>query len=84
MRSRNRQQKDIWYKDRSQLREGDSATQQHKSNKAYVKDYSLKHKVSVEWDMNQNSIDDRICIVRIGNNSAVIDVEELQRAVRFV
>ena len=83
MRSRNRQQKDTWYKDRSDLRESDSAFKQHKATKAYVKDYSLKHKVSVEWDMTQDSIDDRICIVKIGNNSAVIDVEELQRAVRF-
>jgi hypothetical protein len=84
MRSRNRQKKDTWYKDRSQLREGDSATDQHRATKAYVKDYSLKHKVSIEWDLSQDAIDDSICILRIGNNMAVVDSEELQRATRFV
>lgn len=84
MRSERLQKKDQFYKDRSQLREGDSATTQHKSNKSYVKDYSLKHNVTIEWDMNQDSIDDRICVLRVGDNAAVIDVEELMRAVRFV
>jgi hypothetical protein len=75
--------KDQWYKDRSHLLESDSAFAQHKANKAYIKDYSLKHKVSVEWDLSQDAIDDRICIMRIGNNSVIIDVEELMKAVRF-
>lgn len=79
-----RAQKDEYYKDRSLLRENDSAFRQHKANKAYIKDFSLKHKVSVEWDMNQESIDDRICVLRIDELAVIIDVEELQRAVRFV
>jgi hypothetical protein len=84
MRSERFQKKDVWYKDRSQLRESDSAFNQHKATKAYLKDYSMKHKIVIEWDMNQDSIDDRMCIIRVGNNSAVIDVEEFMRAVRFV
>ena len=84
MRDQRYQKKDQWYKDRSQLEEGDSAFTQHKATKAWVKDYSLKHKVSVEWDMTQDSIDDRICLLRVGDNIAVVDVEELHRAMRFV
>ena len=83
MRDRHYQKKDEWYKDRSILREGDSAFEQAKNNKAYVKDYSLQNRVTVEWDMTQDSIDDRICILRVGDNTAIIDVEELLRAVRF-
>ncbi len=79
-----RLQKDEFYKDRSLLRESDSAFRQHKANKAYIKDLSLRHKVSIEWDMNQESIDDRICVLRIDELAVIIDVEELQRAVRFV
>lgn len=79
-----RAQKDEFYKDRSLLRETESAFEQHKASKAYVKDLSLKHKVSIEWDMNQESIDERICILRIDDIAVIIDVEELQKAVRFV
>jgi hypothetical protein len=84
MRDMRYDRKDEDYKDRSQLREGDSAFAQHKATKAWVKDYSLKQRVSVEWDMNQDSINDRMCILRVGNNSAVIDKEELYRAMRFL
>lgn len=84
MRSRHYNRKDDWYKDRSILREGDSAYVQAKSSQAYVKDYGQKNRVSVEWDMTKDSIDDRICILRVNDTASVIDVEELQRALRFV
>jgi len=84
MRSERRVQKDEWYKDRSNLREQDSATVQSRANKAFIKDYSLKHKVSIEWDMTPDSINDRICILRVDDYAAVIDHDEILRALRFV
>lgn len=84
MRSQRLSKKDHFYKDRTQLREGDSVFTQHKANKAYVKDYSLKHKVTLEWDMTQESKDDRILVLDVGGHRAVIDAEELMRAMRFV
>lgn len=84
MRNAKYYKKDVFYKDRTQLKEQDSASAQHKSTKAYIKDYSLKHKVSVEWDMNQDSIDDRICVLTVGDNRAIVDWEEVLRAGRFV
>lgn len=84
MRSQRLQQKDEWYKNRDDLMESDSAFTQHKATKAWVKDYSLQHKVSIEWDMTQESIDDRICVLRIDDYAVVIDVEELHKAMRFV
>ena len=84
MRDRQYQQKDEWYKSRDNLKETDSAFAQHKANKAYVKDYSLKHKVSIEWDLSPDAIDDRICVLRVDDYAVVIDVEELHKAMRFV
>lgn len=72
------------YKDRSHLRDGDSAFDQYKATRAYIKDMSLKHKVYVEWDMSKESIDDRICKLTVGDNTVVVDVEEILRAIRFV
>lgn len=84
MRSKRLQKKDVWYKDRSQMREQDSASDQVKSTRSYIKDYSLKNKVVLEWDMNKDSIEDRMCVLTIGTNKAVVDWEELLRAGRFV
>lgn len=72
------------YKDRSRLRDGDSAFDQHKATRAYIKDLSLKHKAYVEWDMSRESIDDRICKLTVGDSTVVVDVEEILRAIRFV
>lgn len=84
MRDQRFYKKDVFYKDRSDFREGDSAHDQVKATRAYVKDYSLKHKVVVEWDMNQDSVSDRICVLSVGGNKAVVDWEELLRAGRFI
>jgi hypothetical protein len=84
MRDQHFQKKDTWYKDRDNLGESDSAFVQSKAKKSWVKDYSLQHKVSIEWDLNQDAIDDRICLLRIDDYAVVIDVEELHKAMRFV
>lgn len=76
--------KDEFYKDRSHLRENDSAFDQHKATRADIKDFSLKHKVWVEWDMTQDSRDDRMVRLHVGDNVVLVDAEELMRAVRFV
>lgn len=76
--------RDEFYKDREHLRDNDSAFDQHKATKAFIKDLSLKHKVWVEWDLSQDSRDDRICILHIDDYKVVVDSEEVMRAVRFV
>ena len=79
-----RQQKDEWYVDRSALREQDSAFKQHKATKTHIKDYSMKHVVEVLWDMNQDSIDDRMLILRVDDKEVLLSHDELLRSVRFV
>lgn len=76
--------RDEFYKDRDRLRDNDSAFEQHQATKAYIKDLGLKHKVWVEWDMTQESKDDRICVLHVDDYTVVCDAEEIMRAIRFV
>lgn len=84
MRKQSHQEKDEFYKDREGFREGLSATDQHGSHRGVVKDYSLKHQVSVEYDMNDDSIRDRILVLKVDDYKVVLDWEELMRVGRFV
>lgn len=83
MRDAAHYKKDEYYKDRSALFEGDSAVTQHKSTKSYIKDYSMKHKVTLEWDISQDAMDDRICVLTVDDYKVVVDWEEILRAGRF-
>lgn len=84
MRSRNHQEKDPWTKDRQGFREGESATDQSRMKRGVLKDYSLKHQVSLYYDMNEDSTRDRIFILNIDDYSVVLDYEELMRIGRFI
>lgn len=84
MRSYDHQEKDEFYKDREILREGMSATDQHHSHRGVLKDYSLRHQVSIEYDMNDDSIRDRILVLTVDDYKVVLDWEELARIGRFV
>mgnify|MGYP003655288141 CR=1 FL=1 len=84
MRDQVHQAKDHWYKDREGLKESESATSQSRSKRGSLKDYSLKHKVSMEYDMNDDSIRDRIFVLKIDDLSVVLDWEEMSRIGRFV
>lgn len=84
MRNQRLQQKDTWTKDREGLREGESATSQHRSSRGVLKDYSLKHQVSMEYDMNDDSERDRVFILKVDDYSVVLDYEELMRIGRFI
>lgn len=87
MRSQRLQQKDQaehWDKDREILKESESATSQSRISRGSLKDYSLKHKVSFEYDMNEDSIRDRMFILRVDDYTVLIDWEEISRLGRFV
>lgn len=76
--------KTLTTKDMSVLREGDSARTQHKSNHGSLKDYSLKHKVRVEWDLNDDAKQEKIFKLRVDDKSVLLDAEEVVRVVRWV
>ena len=71
-------------KDRQMLREGQSATSQHKMSRGVIKDYSLKHSVSMEYDLNDESIQDRIFKLKVDDYTVLIDWEEMMRVGRFI
>ena len=71
-------------KDIVKLRETEWAKTQAKQPFATIKDYSLKHRVTIEWDMNDEARRDQMFKIKIGNTVAVLDYEEFQRAARFI
>ena len=72
------------WKDRAELLEGDSVWKQHKASRAVLKDFSLKHKVSIEYDLNDDSIKNRIFKLKIDDYTVVLDYEEFLRVSRFI
>jgi hypothetical protein len=75
---------DSFEKDQAVLREGASVYDQHRSTRGALKDYSMKHKVTMEWDLTPVSKRDRIFRLVIGNSSVLLDWDELQRLGRWV
>jgi hypothetical protein len=71
-------------KDMSVLREGASTRETHDNKRGTVRDYSLQHRIVVEWDLNEESERDRIFRLTVGGNSVLIDAEELMRYIRWV
>lgn len=66
------------------LREGASAKKQHDSTRGTLKDYSLKHRVTVEYDMNEDTQKDLIFKLKIDDYEVLLDWEEVQRILRWV
>jgi hypothetical protein len=66
------------------LRESESAYEQHKASRGVIKDYSLKHKVTIEWDFSDDSVRDQIFKLTVGENTVVLDAEEMMRYLRWV
>lgn len=75
---------ELTLKDMAVLREGDSARTQHKLSRQVLKDYSLRHQVEIEWDLNEDAKRDRMFILRVDDHEIILDAEELIRAVRWV
>lgn len=75
---------DLTTKDMSVLREMDGTKEQMKKRIGTVKDYSLKHRVAITWDLNDEATEDRMVKLRFDDQVAIIDAEELQRYLRWV
>ena len=66
------------------LREMDATRVQAKKTFAVLKDYSLQHRVTMQWDMNKDSIKDQMFRLTVGDNTVVLDWEEFQRYARWI
>ena len=84
MRDRRSEEKDTEYKDRTQLRETNSAWVQHKAQRGVLKDYSLKHQVSIEYDMNEDATRDQMFVLKIDDYRVLLDYEEFVKIGRFI
>lgn len=71
-------------KDLSVLDDTLSARTQHRTPSASLKDYSLTHKVKMEWDLNEEAKRDMIFKLTVGNNTVLLDWEEVLKAGRFI
>ena len=71
-------------KDMSVIREGASTKDTLDAKRGTLKDYSLQHRVTLEWDLNAEAIRDHIFKFTIDDKTVLIDSEELMRYLRWV
>jgi hypothetical protein len=72
------------HKDTATLREGDRTTVQHKSTRGTLRDYSLKHRVSMEWEFSEEGRMDLMFKLKIDDYEVILDSEEILRLLRWV
>jgi hypothetical protein len=71
-------------KDMSVLREGDSAFVQARQTRGTPRDYSMNHRVVLEWDMNKEAERDHMFRLKIDDYEVLLDAEEIMRYLRWV
>lgn len=71
-------------KDMAVLREGMSTRETFTVKRATIRDYSLRHRVVVEWDLNDEAERDKIFRLSIDGVDVLIDAEEIMRLIRWV
>lgn len=71
-------------KDYAKLRENDDTYKQKRSSHAFLKDYSLKHKVEMYRNMSKESTMDKVFILKIDDKKIYLDAEEFMMALRWV
>jgi hypothetical protein len=71
-------------KEMTVLREGESVWDQRRNDHALIKDYSLKHRVTMSWDLNDEAKRDRIFKLTIDDYEVLLDWEEFLRSARMI
>lgn len=72
-------------KDMDPLKEADAARKQRDLAHGVLRDYSLRHKVEMRWDLNEDAKRDQIFELRIDDDTVVLlDAEQFQRYLRWV
>ena len=66
------------------LRETDKTKTQRDRLHGEIKDYSLQHRVEIQWDLNEDATRERMCRLIIDDYEVIVDVEELMRYLRWV
>lgn len=71
-------------KDYSVYREADVAKKQRDKRHGELRDLTMKHKVHMYWDLNEDAIRDQVFILQIDDVKVMLDSEQLQRYLRWV
>ena len=74
----------VGHSDLAELREGEAAADQLKHTSGQLKDYSGNHVVTIHWDMNPESTEDQMFILRIDDKEVYLDKQELLRYTRLI
>jgi hypothetical protein len=75
---------DLIAKDMGVMREQDSAKVEHKSTKGFLRDYSLQHRVEIDWDLNVEAERDRIFKLKVDDYEVLLDAEQVLRYLRWL
>lgn len=71
-------------KDMSTLREADNARVQKEKSHGSLIDYSLNHRVTMSWDLNDEAKRDMIFKLKIDDIEVLLDWEQIARLGRFI
>lgn len=74
----------ITEKDMSVLREADATKKQQAARRGTIRDYSLKHRVEIAWDLNDEAMRDQMFRLKIDEKEVILDAEEVMRLLRWV
>jgi len=74
---------EVTVKDMSVIREMDQTKIQREKRVGVVKDYSMRHRIQITWDLNPEAEDDEMVKLTFDGMEAIVDAEELQRYLRW-
>jgi hypothetical protein len=75
---------DLTEKNMQVLRDMEYTKTQRERRVGTLKDYSLKHRVSIHWDLNEDARRERMFKLKVGDNEVILDAEEIMRYLRWV
>jgi len=75
---------DLTEKEMQVLREMEQTKDQRDRLNGNIKDYSLRHRVEVRWDLNDEAKRERMFRLLIDDYEVILDAEEMMRYLRWV
>lgn len=71
-------------KDMTVMREADETRVQRERKMGNLKDYSLRHRVTIAWDLNEEAKRDMMVKLTVDDQEVILDAEDLLRYLRWV
>lgn len=77
-------QEDMMYGKKAYKRTDRDTIDERDQKGAYLHDLGSKHRVIIEWDLNQQAMEDQVFKLTIGKNEAYLSATEIQKYLRWV